>query len=183
MNIFVLDEDPKISAQYHCDKHVVKMILESAQLLSTAHRVLDSNLSADKEYIIIDSNKQKQLYKATHINHPCSIWTRESKNNYIWLYSLFTSLLEEYNIRYGYKKGKEHSCSRLSDILSLPPEKILDIEKTPWKLAMPNHCKVLMDNKFVGAVKSYRKYYALEKSQLLKYTNREKPSWLALLEK
>lgn len=61
MNIFYLDKDPKLCAQYHCDKHVVKMILESAQLLCTA-----VNEAAGKEVA---------PYKSTHVNHPCSIWS------------------------------------------------------------------------------------------------------------
>ena len=83
MNIFYLDEDPILAAQMHCDKHVVKMILESAQLLSTAHRLLDGNKLAD----------ERGLYKATHINHPSSIWVRKSSENYYWLWNLYDQLL------------------------------------------------------------------------------------------
>ena len=85
MNIFYLDEKPMTAARMHCDKHVVKMILESAQMLSTAHRILDGNDYADR----------RGLYKATHKNHPANIWVRESANNYVWLYNLFTFLCIE----------------------------------------------------------------------------------------
>ena len=70
MNIFYLDKNPDLSAQLHCDKHVVKMILEYAQMLSTAHRVLDNS---------------QDVYKIAHKNHPCTIWVRENKSNYKWL--------------------------------------------------------------------------------------------------
>ena len=76
MNIFYLDKNPVVAAQMQCDKHVVKMILESAQMLSTAHRVLDGNEYADK----------KGLYKMAHKNHPSTIWARSSLENYVWLF-------------------------------------------------------------------------------------------------
>ena len=65
MNIFVLDNDPFKAAEYQCDKHVVKMVLETAQLLCSAHETAP--------------------YKRTHYNHPCAIWTRSSLSNYMWL--------------------------------------------------------------------------------------------------
>ena len=88
MNIFYLDPHPTVAAQQCCDKHVVKMILESAQMLSTAHRVLDKN---DNEL----------LYKEAHKNHPSTKWVRESHLNYQWLYAHFVALGEEYTARYG----------------------------------------------------------------------------------
>ena len=84
MNIFYLDEDPVLAAQMHCDKHVVKMILESAQLLSTAHLLIDGDELAD----------ERGLYKATHKNHPSSKWVRDSSENYEWLWNLFDQLLK-----------------------------------------------------------------------------------------
>ena len=89
MNIFYLDRDPKIAAQMMCDKHVVKMILESAQMLSTAHRVLDGDEYADKN----------GLYKKAHVNHPSSIWVRCSYQQYKWLYDHMVALMEEYTYR------------------------------------------------------------------------------------
>jgi hypothetical protein len=102
MNIFYLDEDPKICAQYHCDKHVVKMIIEYAQLLSTAHRVLDgfegygSSKSGNRQVKIwtIHDSRDEILYKATHVNHPSNIWTRSSVKNYHYMFQLwFFSML------------------------------------------------------------------------------------------
>ena len=99
MNIFYLDKDPKIATQMHCDKHVVKMILETAQMLSTAHRVLDGDEYADS----------KGLYKMTHRNHPCSIWVRSSDNNYKWMWDFYDNLLKEYTFRYD----KHHASERM----------------------------------------------------------------------
>ena len=100
MNIFYFSFWPSDCAKQHCDKHVVKMIVEYAQLLSTAHRVLDG-----KEITILWNNRKKKiwqlededfddmLYAATHVNHPSAKWVRHSANNYSWLYNLWASLL------------------------------------------------------------------------------------------
>ena len=88
MNIFYLDSRPHVAAKDHCDKHVVKMILESAQMLCTAHRELDGDVP-------------DVFYKSTHKNHPSTIWARSKAGNYRWLYDLFVSLCDEYTYRYG----------------------------------------------------------------------------------
>ena len=90
MNIFYLDQNPRICAEMHLDKHVVKMILEYAQLLSTAHRVLDGEEYFDmtingrkiKRWRMSNSYMENGLMKASHINHPSNIWLRQSKQNY-----------------------------------------------------------------------------------------------------
>ena len=106
MNIFVLDNDPIVAAQSVCNKHVVKMILESGQMLSTAHRVLDEKPISER------------FYKLAHINHPSTIWTRTVSANYQWLYSLWSFLCGEYTERYG----KEHLTEiKLRDILWQTP--------------------------------------------------------------
>ena len=84
MNIFYLDRNPVIAAQMMCDKHVVKMILESAQMLSTAHRVLDGD----------DRANETGLYKMAHKNHPSTIWVRASSENYRWLWKHFDALFQ-----------------------------------------------------------------------------------------
>ena len=86
MNIFYLHNDPRIAAKYHCDKHVVKMILESAQMLSTAHR-------------IIDKSDDDILYREAYKNHPSTIWVRSGLYHYKWLQSLFNSLGKEFEHR------------------------------------------------------------------------------------
>ena len=117
MNIFYLDKNPQVCAEMHTDKHTIKMILEYAQLLSTAHRVLDgtprtvSNAFSGRRSVVYDlaSGRNDVLYRATHINHPSAIWVRQSEQNYRWLFTLFCELLGEYNYRYG----KIHACERL----------------------------------------------------------------------
>ena len=93
MNIFYLSNDPAECARFHNDRHVIKMILETSQLLSTAHRVLDGTLSVGRSasgrkktsYVLMDQ-REPVLYSATHINHPSAIWVRQSYANYVWLY-------------------------------------------------------------------------------------------------
>ena len=127
MNIFILDRNPKIAASYHCDKHVVKMILESAQMLSTAHwiKLLESKQksAADfkrvkdmKEYLYSETNKKLHPpYKLTHHRHPCTIWTHQTKENYMWHVCLFKELCTEYTRRYKkIHKSEQYYTPRVS---------------------------------------------------------------------
>lgn len=155
MNIFFLDKDPKKAAEYHVDKHVVKMILETAQLLSTAHHCCNSS--------------KEELYKATHINHPCSKWVRQSKANYNWTYQLFYHLCNEYTLRYG----KIHKTdTKLREVLSETPN-ISDTEFTSPAQAMPDYCK----NE--DPVVAYRTYYIKEKHRFATWKFRNKPNWFS----
>ena len=152
MNIFLLDKDPKKCATYHCDKHVVKMILESAQMLCTAHWVTGSSAP----------------YKPTHIHHPCSIWVRESIDNYTFLCSLGYNLCLEYTSRYG----RIHKTQKVIEWCIQNKPNVERKGLTPFAQAMPEEYK----NK--SPVKAYRSYYAGEKKDLLRYTNSLVPSWL-----
>ena len=178
MNIFYLDKDPKLAAAYHCDKHVVKMILESAQLLSTAHRVLDGELG---HYISAGNRKIKQwtlndwresiLYKAAHYNHPCAVWVRQSSENYKWLYSLFKELCIEFTHRYN----KVHMCeTKLMDALSYLPDKIPTLAFTEPVQAMDLYpqCKVPGNS-----IQAYRNYYKQIKSEIAEWQFTQKPYW------
>ena len=113
MNIFFLDWDPEVCAQYHVDKHVVKMILESCQLLYTCHWTALAD--GTPEYLASTPNGTG--YKPTHRNHPCSIWLRESLDNYLWLLRLARALVDEYHFRYG--DDKVHKCEEPLDWLSM----------------------------------------------------------------
>ena len=176
MNIFFLDKDPYIAAEYHHDKHVVKMILETAQLLSTAHRMLDGEHYIDcssgrkiQRWKMKDQFMDERLYKSTHMNHPSNVWARETKENYIWLYKLFAALCHEYTHRYG----KVHeTCKKLAVILSQPPKNIKDGCMTKMPQAMPDEYKTQ------DSVQAYRNYYIGSKKQQSKYTKRDVPSWL-----
>lgn len=175
MNIFYLHNDPKLAARMHCDKHNVKMIVETAQLLSTAHRINDgvqrTELSESGRRVkrwVIDNHKDALLYKATHPNHPSAIWARQSKQNYKWLYNLFVNLLDEYTFRYG----RQHLSEKLKDVLSETPKNISDKGFFDPPPAMPDYCKVKGDS-----VQSYRNYYINEKKRFAKWTKRETPYW------
>lgn len=158
MNIFYLDFDPKICAGWHVDKHVVKMILEYSQLLSTAHYILDNF-------------KNENLYKPTHINHPSSIWVRSSIENYMWLYLLLEELHSEYSFRYD----KIHSSKRLMKLLINPPDNIDNkIEFFDPPLCMPDEFKNS------DAILSYRKFYNFGKFHLASWKRRTPPPWFNL---
>lgn len=156
MNLFVLHESPYFAAKDHCDKHVVKMILETAQMLCTAHHVLDGDIVPDG------------IYKATHKNHPCSVWIRESSANYMWAAALFFCLCNEYTQRYG-KIHKSHTKIR-HIALSLPANIPIG-KKTPFALAMPDKYKC------DDPVQAYRNYYANEKYPIAKWNYSPTPSW------
>ena len=157
MNIFYLDRDPVIAAQMSCDKHVVKMILESAQMLSTAHRVLDGDEYADKV----------GLYKMAHKNHPSTIWVRSSYQHYKWLYDHMVALIREYTYRYG----KHHATERLLTPLSEYPQAIPVGDYTNPPQCMPEVCKG------EDTVLAYQNYYIIEKSGFARWTKREIPTW------
>lgn len=148
MNIFYLHQDAQTAAQAMTNKHVIKMILESAQLLSTAHHVLDGDLARDKDL----------LYKPTHRNHPSAVWVRQSGEHYLWLYKHFLYLCEEYTNRYG----KTHATfTKLAYTLSHMPHNIPYVGFTQPPCAMPDQYKVVNDS-----VASYRNYYVAEKLKI-----------------
>lgn len=161
----------------HVDKHCVKMILEYAQLLSTAHRVLDGDLSVgvsktgrkQTRYILPD-NRESTLYSATHINHPSAVWARKSARNYLWLYDMFVAVLKEYTYRYE----KVHKCSMLLNSLAGLPKNIsLDDDFTEPTPAMPDQYKVAGNS-----IESYKNYYLGEKTRMFSWKKREVPSWI-----
>lgn len=168
MNIFFLDRDPATAARYHCNKHVVKMILESAQLLSTAHRVLDGKL-VEKKYWVLDDERDGILYRATHMNHPSAVWVRSNIDHYRWVYDLLYYLIYEYKHRYG---GKYHKCEALQWTLMNAPHNIEFY--APWQ--DPPQC-MPDDAKLDDVVLAYRNYYAKYKSDIAKWSVRAEPEW------
>ena len=178
INIFYLHNDTIECAKMHNDKHVVKMILEYAQLLSTAHRFLDGTLYVGRSpsgrkktsYMLMDQ-RDSVLYASTHINHPSAIWVRKSKENYIWLANMLLALCEEYTYRYGktHKVERDGLCFVL---LKNIPKNIGNqgwSEPTP---AMPDTYKV-----DANSIKSYINYYVGAKQHLASWKKREKPDW------
>ena len=150
MNIFYLHDDPYPCAVMHCDKHVVKMVLESAQMLSTAHRILDGDEFADRY----------SLYKAAHVKHPSSIWVRQSAKNYQWLVDLWYNLGQEYSLRY---EGRIHKSSSLGALTTLPVNIPQDVEFSPPPQCMPDEFKQ------EDTVQAYRDYYCGEKADFAQW--------------
>ena len=171
MNIFVTDPDPVISAQTLCDKHVVKMVLESAQMLSTAWREPNDLRSSEFSSKYADEH---ELYKTAHPNPPCSIWVRQARENYKWLYRHFVALCDEYTHRYG----KSHVSARLKGPLMWRPFKpsaLLDAIEEPYGfvLAMPD------EYKSEDIFSSYQNYLMNEKQHFAKWEKdpSRKPTW------
>lgn len=159
MNIFFLNWDPKIAAIEALDKHVVKMILESSQLLYTVYHLCDPEKLNSCPYI---------PYKLTHKNHPCAKWVRENLSNFYWLLYLAWEYCKEYTYRYE----KIHSCQKhivwmASNLPNLPIAKI-----TMPAQAMPDKYKCN------DPTQAYKNYYIGEKLSFAKYTKRSPPEWL-----
>lgn len=152
MNIFWLDSDPKLAARYHCDSHVNKMLVESAQMLSTALR----EHGCDDDY----------LYSRTHANHPCTLWVTYSRDNFERVIELCRHLYAEKQHRFGGDHKSWHVIEQMD------PSVIPDFPGDDPPLAMPDeyHCD--------DYVEAYREYYRRDKSHLHEWTNRDEPHWL-----
>jgi len=154
MNIFILDKDPKMSAKMMVDKHIVKMPLESMQMISTCLRLRGFDAP----------------YRSAFMYHPCTIWARESSQNMAWLVEHFKALCEEYTLRYG----KTHKCeivfsqyaSEVNELIDYLPDKGL----TPFVQAMP---EPYQNN---DVVKAYRTYYVNGKNHIADWKT-EIPEW------
>ncbi len=196
MNIFVLHTSPKKSARWHADKHVVKMILESVQMLYTAHWVIaypfllsckspialaktqrplptPPSLRVFKAPFQLKDEKQRG-YRPVHVHHPCTVWVRASLKNYLWLCRLAVALAEEHKHRWPC--SKEHSCAEHARWLLANPPALPSIKQTPFALAMPDEYKKGHD-----AIRSYRAFYSGSKTErgiTNRYTSRHRPHWL-----
>ncbi|ELE8117942.1 hypothetical protein RB980_000526 [Vibrio fluvialis] len=153
MNIFILDDDIKLCAQYHCDQHVVKMILESVQLLCIA----------------LNKKGFETPYKSTHVKHPCVLWVEESYDNFLWLTELVRELNTEYKFRYD--KSVDHKSMAVLELIQ--QHTYPSIGLTEFAQAMPDEYKIRGD-----AVSAYRRFYLAEKMVFARWTKRELPAWL-----
>jgi hypothetical protein len=178
MNIFIVHEHPVVAAQMLCDQHVVKMITEGAQMLSTCHRVLDGVMTkqpsnSGKRMVPrykLDDGRDKVLYHAVHFNHPCNVWIRQGIANYRWLVLHTNTLCDEYFLRYG----KIHACQDLlryittfGDPVNLPTG---DVTQT-FVQAMPD------EYKDEDPVKAYRNFYIGSKSKFARWNYTTPPKW------
>ena len=176
MNVFYLHTSPIEAARMHCDKHCCKMIIEYGQLLSTAHRVLDGTMEwgqtktgrKAKRWRLPD-DRERELYLASHIQHPSGIWVRSSSGNYDWLYNCFVTLCAEVFKRYG----KIHETARkLTFPLQIRPQNISMSDMTEPPQCMPE------DAKIVGSsLDAYRNYYIKYKHEFAKWKMGNIPSW------
>jgi hypothetical protein len=178
MNLFFLDLDPKKCAEYHCDKHVVKMTLEITQMLYTAHHLLDKLPSE------LPLNHYKKI---SNHNHPMAVWIRSSSENYMYSCRIATELSLEYTFRYspvgpagpvgnGPEFNKVHSCDKhIKWLMNNLPKNIPIGKLTNPPLCMPDDSKDLSGD----FVKSYRKYYLLHKRHFAKWKLRSIPPWFS----
>lgn len=184
MNIFYLHHNPTEAAKMHCDQHVRKMLIESAQMLSTAHRVLDgsaTSISSRKkpirllpgETVLQGADGKLDLQNKiccleTHANHGSSIWARSSLSQYFWLFDLYKNLNDEFRFRFG----RDHLCwlnwnrflknaplSLNEDSYDEPPQMMPDEYKSP------------------STIEAYREFYRREKSKFATWSKRETPNW------
>jgi len=159
MNIFAIDEDPKISAQQLVDCHVIKMLLESAQMIST----------------VANARGYVGPYKSTHKNHPCTVWAGSDPSNMRWLFDHAFELCNEYTSRYGKVHASQAKIQVLwNDLKSWWPE----VENSKWQdhttfaQAMPEHFRSSYP------VEAYRSYYKVAKGHLASWKNPDrKPTW------
>jgi len=173
MNIFILDTNPEKAAAAQCDKHVTKMVLESGQMLSTAHRVLDgivgfgpskSGKTTVRRWALVGA--RSALYHAVHVRHPCTEWTMESEANYRWHFRHFSALAHEYTSRFG---RRHKTWADLNMLLREPPGNIPNIGLTPFRLAMGASPDSIDE---ANPVESYRKYYQTKQSSFdMKWTS------------
>ncbi|VGO16991.1 hypothetical protein PDESU_05585 [Pontiella desulfatans] len=153
MNIFVLDRDIETCAQNHCDQHVVKMILESVQLLCTA----------------LNKKGFETPYRSTHSKHPCVLWVESSYDNFMWLVQLTTLLNQEYRYRYG--NEKDHAS--IAVLQQIEGMEYARAGLQPFAQAMPDQYKVPGN-----AVAAYRRFYRAEKMRFATWTRRPAPAWI-----
>ena len=181
MNFFVLDETAKKAAEYHCDKHTVKMILETAQMKSTAHwlHLLWSNGKSLKDFKRVREAKEWLLrntdpalhppYSMTHVRHPCTLWVSSTVQNYEWAYELLFYLCKEYTKRYN----KIHKTANyLNWFKNNTPKGIKSTGLEDFAICMPDVYKINLD-----PIASYRNYYIKDKSRFAKWKYTQEPLW------
>ena len=190
MNIFVLDKDPKIAASMQCNKHVVKMILESGQMLCAAHWMawLDGGfgnrptlgdfkrIRDAQSWLFENVPKEAQPpWKMSHVRHPCTLWASASMGNYFWLLDHMRGVLDEYTRRYDKVHKSEDVYLWLSE---KNPAHIMAGKKrlgrTPHPLCVPEEIKSFTSD----PVQAYRTYYMTHKAKIAKWLPRaEPPEW------
>ena len=167
MNIFVTDKDPAQAAKNLCDKHIAKMIVESAQMLSTAWWLLDSGCPG------------ASIYKPTHKHHPCTKWVMESDGNYLWLGQHAMAMCLEFTRRYG---GIHKTQALVECLWKHPPRNIPNHGMRHMTPFVDAYCGDDPVGHFMcyvpgDPVQSYRNFYKLDKTRFAKWNHGSKPSW------
>lgn len=189
MNIFVVDRNPVIAAQMLCDQHVVKMITESVQMMSTCHRVLDGVMTkqpsnSGKRMVPrykLNDDRDGILYHAVHFNHPCNIWIRESWYHYNWLLEHTRVLCQEYRARYK----RTHACERIVTFLASYgnsprnwPERGFAGQRYGYSYKNMVFVQAMPDEyKDEDPVVAYRNFYIGSKSRFARWKYRKAPKW------
>lgn len=199
MNIFALSDSPILSAQWQHDRHVVKMILESCQMLSTACKT-DGPINDIWESESLPWGSS--LYKITHANHPCTLWVRENPANFVWLTIHLSTLIDEYHLRFP---GKTHKCEKLLWSFAALCGKIIDsgfytknqingkrtisfaaiqfaAQHEMFVYCGPDQYYHANHTATIPAVCAYRNYYLAEKckgNRWTRHSNMHLPDWLA----
>lgn len=182
MNIFVTNLDPVLAAKDLCDKHICKMSLETCQVLCSVHWVGWQKVLAPpaelrgkklKEWLAANIPDPSLVppYSMTHVNHPCSVWARQTPENYAWLAEHGLGLCHEYTARYG-KTIKSETVTQWAIDTPPPTWASTGTGLTPFALAMPEEYKVPGD-----PVQSYRNYYLGSKVRFAKWRHGPEPSW------
>jgi len=163
MNIFILDDDPKIAATMMVDKHIIKMPLECMQMIST----------------ILDYLGFSSPYRPVMLLHPCTLWAKKSKQNMQWLVAHHKALCKEYTLRYG----KIHRCQKVFENYEEEINKMIDSLSdkglTPFAIAINADmlCRqTVSDFDTLSAVDKYRLYYLLDKRHIAEWKT-EAPKW------
>ena len=189
MNTFILDYDPAVAARFHCNKHVVKMILESAQMMCAAHwiHLLESQGKTISDFKRIKDAQQwafentpedlQPPWKMSHVRHPCTIWTAKNVANYSWQLRLCEGLLLEYTRRYGKRHKTELEAKWLRKNL---PVNILDQSLTNFPVCMKEEYKIFKEPGMIDVVASYKNYYIKDKVRFAKWEPRATtPEWFS----
>lgn len=161
MNIFFLDQDPAVAARYACDAHVCKMVLESAQIMSTVHWIADCSV-AEAAY------GRSLIYAPTHPSHPSVLWAARSSSNWRWLREHCLALSDERLWRFPHYN--HHNSTAVA--FHMPEPDLPDLGLTEFAVGfVPRHLYP------ADPVQAYRLYYMLEKRHLARWTRRDAPAW------
>ena len=186
MNLFYLDKDHDKNAEYHIDKHVAKMILETCEMICMCHLVDETlgftprKLTPDEYRVVIDYKKQFKILlpeqrrtpyigRDSHLNHPSTIWIRSGMRNYEWAWCYASALESE---RYYRNGTREHKSFTLCKPLPLP--NLPDVS-TPFALAMKDFLKVHPQGD--DPIEAHRNFYMYDKSDFASWKHRNKPYW------